>query len=141
MPFHTSVANSGLTPIFSPYDTLEPSPLALIGQFNCRVAGNNVLSDATTYTYTQFIENLYGSRSLNGGLSTGLGSGLISKADFENRPYYYVDIGRMPDIDANVAKSVAVVGKNMSALACDYICFVEYERSFQCDILQGTVVE
>jgi len=47
----------------------------------------------------------------------------------------------MPDIDANVAKSVAVVGKNMSALACDYICFVEYERSFQCDILQGTVVE
>jgi hypothetical protein len=38
-------------PIFSPFDTLEPSPLALIGQFNCRVAGNNVLTDATTYTY------------------------------------------------------------------------------------------
>ncbi len=141
MPFHTSVANAGLTPIFSPFDTLEPSPLALIGQFNCRVAGNNVLTDATTYTYTQFIENLYGCRSLNGGLSTGLASGLISKADFENRPYYYVDIGRMPDIDASVAKSVAVVGKNLSALACDYICFVEYERSFQVDILQGTIVE
>jgi len=141
IPLHTSAANSGLTPIFSPFDTLEPSPLALIGQFNVRVAGNNVLSNATTYTYEAFIENLYGCRSLNGGLSTGLGSGLISKADFENRPYYYVDIGRMPDIDANVAKSVAVVGKNMSVLACDYICFVEYERSFQVDILQGTVVE
>ena len=32
-------------------------------------------------------------------------------------------------------------GKNLSALACDYICFVEYERSFQVDILQGTIVE
>ena len=145
--FSSSVAtNTGLPtgiPVFqSPFDTAgsgTTSPLCHITNFNVVVSGQNAIYNTQMRGYEQFNDQLYGTNAVNGGLTDGLSSGLISSLGFETSYcYYYVDVGRMLPVEESVPKSVQIIGTNQSARVVDYYCFISYQQTISIDILTGS---
>jgi hypothetical protein len=128
-------ANTGLAIAANPYQSLFDSspattcPLALLGQFNIQVAGANMYQSSLRYDYEVFYNEVSSINALNGGLSTGMTSGLISSYDWDNLYRYYVcDLSRRVPSEDGVAKSVVFQGVNQTAKTMDYICFIAFER-------------
>lgn len=144
IPFYTATANGTLLPIQSPF-TGEgaglTSPLCHLTQFNIQVSGQNAIYNQQKYTYEAFVNQLAGVNSVNGGQTDGMCSGLIGQLDFENQYcYYYVNVGRMLEVEKAVPKSVSVLGTNTSAKAIDLYVFCEYGASISVDCLTGSRV-
>lgn len=141
-------SNSGFiagTPVWqSPFDpagTGPTSPLSWITNFNIQVSGQNAIYNLEKYNFEQFNNQLYGQNAVNGGLTDGITSGLISRQDFDMEYcYYYVNIERMLPVEQSVPKSIQLIGQNMSSKAIDYICFVEYGCEIAIDALTGARV-
>lgn len=144
LPFYTTTANSGINPLLSPYapDGAGPtSPLCLLNNFNVVVSGQNMLYNTQKYAFSAFLDNLLGANSVNGGLTDGVTSGLISQLDFETEYcYHYVNCGRMLPIEESVPKSVSIQGQNQSAKAIDIIVFCEYGVEIRIDCISGNRV-
>jgi len=144
LPFFSSSANAGLSPIQSPFDTAgggTTSPLCLLTQFNIQVSGQNAIYNTERYAYEQFLNQLYGQNAVNGGMTDGLVSGLIDQKSFELAyNYYYVNVGRMLPVEEAVPKSVSVLGQNTSTKAIDLFIFIEYGVEVSIDILTGARV-
>ena len=139
-PYFTSTANGGIKPIESPFDTAgcTTSPLVHLTNFNVVVSGQNILYNNQHYTYQQWVNNLQGWKSLNGGKSDGLNSGLISQLDFETAySYYCVDVGRGLPVEEAVPKSLSIIGKNESQKDIDLIVFVTYKQKIDIDVITG----
>ena len=134
--------NAG-TPVYhSPFDPAlcsgYGSPLLHLGQFNVQVAGANVLVNQMRYTYEQWMQELGSCGSVNGGLTDGMSSGLLSKEGFEMCPVFTCDLSRMLPAEKTVPKSVALLGVNSSAMTVDYLCFLEFEQTgLRVDVLSG----
>lgn len=156
VPFYSSAGattdiysnNSGFVsgvPVYqSPFDCAgcgTTSPLCHLSNFNVQISGQNAIYNLQKYTFEEFTNQLYGQYSVNGGLTDGLSSGLISKFDFEMLYcYYYVNVERMLPVEQSVPKSVQIVGQNMSAKICDYWVFVEYGVDIKIDAITGARV-
>lgn len=144
LPFFTTAANAGISPLYSPFDaagTGVTSPLCLLTNFQVVVSGQNALYNTQKYSYQQFIEQLSGCNSINGDQTDGLTSGLISLLDFETAYcYYYVDVNRMLEVERSVPKSVSIQGQNLSAKAIDMIVFISYKQQLKVDVLTGSRV-
>jgi hypothetical protein len=77
--------------------------------------------------------------AINGGLDTGLTSGLIGYREWANNyRYYVVDLSRRLAGD-NTPKSVTFMGLNASEFTVDYYCFIEYERHLELDVESGHI--
>jgi hypothetical protein len=145
IPFYTQ-AGSGMTfsPILSPLDTAgggTTSPLCLIGNFQVQISGQNMLYNQYQYTYNEWLQQLYGCNSVNGGQTDGLSSGLLSQVDFETLyNYYYVDCSRMLAVEELVPKSIQILGQNFSTQAIQLFVFVNYGVEISLDILTGARV-
>ena len=157
IPFYSSTGgtpvgiyspNSGFVsgaPVYqSPFDSAgcgTTSPLCHLSNFNVQISGQNAIYNLQKYTFEEFTNQLYGQYSVNGGLTDGLSSGLISKFDFEMLYcYYYVNVERMLPVEQSVPKSVQIMGQNMSAKTCDYWVFVEYGVDIKIDAITGARV-
>lgn len=134
------------TPVWqSPYDpagTGPTSPLTYITNFNVQISGQNAIYNTEKYLFEQFNNQLYGQNAVNGGMTDGLNSGLISKTAFENiYSYYYVNVERMLPAEQSVPKSVQIIGQNLSAKALDLMVFIEFGvDTINIDILTGARV-
>jgi len=141
IPFYTAASNGNIDPILSPYDPAgcgPTSPFCLPGNFNVVVSGQNAIYNSQMRSFEAFNHNLYGCHSTNGGQTDGLTSGLLSQFDFETEYcYYYVNVGRMLDIEQSVPKSVSIIGTNYSAKAINMYVFAEYGVQVGIDILSG----
>jgi len=141
-------ANTGFTSGFpvwqSPFDSAgcgTTSPLAHLTNFNIQVSGQNAIYNLQKYTFEQFNNQLYGQNAVNGGLTDGITSGLISRQHFDmNYCYYYVNIERMLPVEQSVPKSIQLIGQNVSSKIMDYICFIEYGTEVNIDSLTGARV-
>ena len=83
------------------------------------------------------------SNQLNGSLTTGMGSGLISKSDFQNLyRYYYGDCSRSLPSEDGVAKAIQIQGTFVAPtnLAIDIMVFVIFEREIVIDVRSGARV-
>lgn len=149
IPFYTAgAANTGLgiaNPVFqSPFDPAGcgcTSPLALLGNFNVVVSGQNAIYNTQRYLFEEFNNQLYGQNAVNGGMTDGLTSSLISSLGFEMEYcYYYVNVSRMLPIEESVPKSIQIVGTNFSTKALDLWCFIEYGVEISLDLLTGSRV-
>lgn len=144
LPFYTTAANGGLSPLQSPFDPAgggPTSPLCLLTQFNVQISGQNAIYNTQRYNYEQFLHQLYGANSVNGGMTEGVSSGLISMSDFElEYNYYYVNVGRMLPVEEAVPKSVSILGQNRSERPIDIFVFVEYGVEVSVDVLTGARV-
>ena len=145
---HSNNTNTGFIngyPVFqSPFDpagTGATSPLCHITNFNVQISGQNAIYNTQKYAYEQFNNQLYGQNAVNGGLTDGITSGLISRQSFDMEYcYYYVNVERMLPVEMSVPKSVQILGQNMSSKAVDMYVFVEYGVEIQIDALTGARV-
>jgi hypothetical protein len=150
VPFFTTAAvaagNVGIqVPQYqSPFDTAgtgTTAPLALLTNFNVVIAGQNMIYNTQRYAYEQFMNQLYGYMSVNGGQTDGLASGLIDQLRFETEQcFYYVNCSRMLPVEETIPKSVSIIGQNSSNYALDLIVFVEYKCGISIDVLTGARV-
>ena len=115
--------------------------LAQITNFQVQIGGSNMIQSNARYEFEMFNNYVYGSNSVNGGLTDGLCSGLIGQADWGRKYlYYYLDCDRGSDLERDVPKSVQIQGKNTSSKVVDYYVYVEFENSFNIDVGTGTIV-
>jgi hypothetical protein len=145
IPFYVNAGSAlQVSPILSPYDTAgggTTSPLCLIGNFQVQISGQNMLYNQYQYTYNEWLQQLYGCNSINGGQTDGLSSGLLSQIDFETLyNYYYVDCSRMLAVEELVPKSVQILGQNFSTQPIQLFVFVNYGVEISLDILTGARV-
>lgn len=144
LPFYSASANGGLTPIQSPFDPAgggPTSPLCLLTQFQIQISGTNAIYNTERYSYEQYLNQLAGANSINGNLTDGLTSSLVSQKGFEmGFCYYYVNCGRMLPVEEMVPKSVNILGTNTNAKAIDLFVFVEYGVEVSLNILTGARV-
>jgi hypothetical protein len=144
LPFYSSSSNGGLIPFQSPFEGAgggPTSPYVLFNQFNIQISGQNAIYNTERYSYEQWMNQTYGVNAVNGGMTDGLSSGLVSQKDFETcYSYYYVNCGRMLPVEEAVPKSVNIIGQNQSAYSVDLYIFVEYGVEIDIDILTGARV-
>jgi hypothetical protein len=137
-PYAASVTSSS---ILSPFSSTPSSPDPLsIQNFQIQISGRNLFNQQQQYDYENFVEQLSASNQLNGGLTTAMASGLVSKADFQSLyRYYYGNCSRSIGSEQGVAKSVQILGTIASAAAqtVDLMVFCTYERTITVDIRTG----
>ncbi len=136
---------SGPTPEFQsavdPAGTGPTAPMVTLGNFNVQISGQNAIYNMQRYGFEEWNNQLYGENAINGGLTDGLTSGLISYADWQQTYcYYYVNVERMLPVEQSVPKSVQIIGTNFSGQKLDFIVFVEYGVSISLDLLTGARV-
>lgn len=118
-----------------------PDPVGLTN-FNILVSGVNLFLNNQLYDYEQFNQELKSSNQLNGNLTTGLTSGLISEDDFsKGMRYYYGNCARILPSEVGVSRSVQIIGQNVSSKTIDLMVFVEFKRRMTIDIQTGARLE
>lgn len=128
----------------SPFDT-SPStscPAAAITQFQVQVGGANMFQQNVQFDFDMFTNEVVSAGSINGGMSTGLTSGLIGQYEWDNAYRYYVcDLSRRLPAEDSVGKSISVLGTNATAVSLDFVTFIVYERSITVDMVTGKIVD
>ena len=118
-----------------------PDPIMLTN-FNILISGVNLFLNNENYDFEAFAQQLAQSNQLNGGLTTGLASGLISERMFSQAyRYYYGNCSRILPSEEGVSRSVQIVGQNVSSASCDFMVFVEFQREMVIDVATGARIE
>ena len=118
-----------------------PDPIMLTN-FNILISGVNLFLNNENYDFEAFAQQLAQSNQLNGGLTTGLASGLISEKMFSQAyRYYYGNCSRILPSEEGVSRSVQIVGQNVSSASCDFMVFVEFQREMVIDVATGARIE
>jgi hypothetical protein len=136
---YLTVASSS---ILSPFSSCggSPDPIA-ITQFQVQLSGKNAFNANIQYDFEEFYEQVVSSNQLNGSLTTGIGSGQIGFAEFQQLyRYYYCNAARGMPQDMGVAKSVQIQGTIQSAATCTLLVFLEFERSITVSVSSGQIV-
>jgi hypothetical protein len=143
VPFLSPADNGAIQPTLSPFSAsgATPDPITLTN-FNILVSGVNLFLNNELYDFEQFNQELKSSNQLNGSLTTGLASGLISEDMFSRGyRYYYGNCARILPSEEGVSRSIQIIGQNVSLKSCSLMVFVEFKRSMVVDISTGARVE
>ena len=94
------------------------------------------------YGYEQFLQEVRGSNSLNGGIPLALSSGLLSQNDWENGyRFCYVDLSRrISQANDDVSGSIQVSFTNASAYTSDYFYIIAYEKQIVISTSTGALI-
>ena len=127
----------------SPFSSSPASPdPIMLTNFNILISGVNLFLNNENYDFEAFAQQLASSNQLNGGLTTGLASGLISEDDFTNLyRYYYGDCSRVLPSEQGVSRSVQIVGNVASKVQVSFMVFVEFMKEMTIDISTGARIE
>ena len=145
LPFLTSASNGscGLSPLNSTFAS-EPGTLSAyvgtsaVSLLNCRIGVNNVYSKDQEYCWEQYLQSAQGQSAINGGVSSGLSSGLITQMDWETSYCYRIlDLSRHESANDIQPQSIAVKFKNQSAKTMDYIVMLYFEKIVGIDTQRG----
>lgn len=135
--------NTNINALTTPVSATPAMPDGvMLTNFNILVSGINLFVSNELYDFEAFREQLMSSNQLNGNLTTGLTSGLISEDDFaRGYRYYYGDCSRALPSEENVSRSVQIVGQNRSNCIIDLMVFVEFMKEMTIDISTGARVD
>jgi hypothetical protein len=141
---YNSGGTSGvIAPANSPFST-SPNTTAngAITNFNVLVSGTNLWQQNLNYSSEHFIHELSKTKSINGGLSLGMSSGLINQLEYEAGYRFIVaDLSRTPsEASDNIAKSIQVIGTNTSGTPLDILWFLIFEREIEIDLQAGNLI-
>ena len=142
IPFISTAPNGGYSTLYSPFasepSTTSPLPGGALTELNVRIAGMNVLQNNVKYGFEEFLHQVYGVNALNGGVTSGLNSGLISQRMWQNNYQYYVfDCSRRLPEEDRTLKAVEIIGINNMLVALDLFIFIEVQREMVIDIATG----
>lgn len=136
----TGVSSTSFSTLVSPFAS-EPStcsPLMWFNNLNFQISGVNIFSNNEQYGFEMFQNELYGVGSINGGLTDGLTSGLISQTAFYNNYGYLVaNVGRRLPEDDRTPKSVQISGTCLSVVPIDMYVFCVFEKEIVIDTYSG----
>ena len=144
--YNGSVDNTtALSVLHSPFasepSTTSPFPGGALTELNVKIAGMNVLQNNVKYGYESFLHQMYGINSINGGVTSGINSGLISQRMWQNNYQYYVfDCSRHLPEEDRVLKAIELFGNNNCVVPLDLFVFIEVQREIKIDIATGARV-
>jgi hypothetical protein len=148
IPFFNSDSSTGNYGGFSPYQSIfstapaTSSPLAVIGNFNIQLAGQNVFMINETYDWSNYVDEAQHAHALNGGLMTGLTSGLESEYSWSQCGRTYVaNLARRISAEDSTPKSILILGTNFSSRKIDIMAFVEVGRSISVNVEDGQLLQ
>lgn len=127
----------------SPFDSAPATtgPLISLTNLQVQVSGKNMWDRPVNYDFEMFNNEVVKS-GVNGGQTSGLSSGLITKKMFDNGYRYYVcDLSRRLQSADSIPLSVQISGTNNTTATIDLYCFVVYSRSIQIETASGIVVQ
>lgn len=143
--FTAGTATSALgSPMLSPFSSSPATtcPLATITNFNVFVSGTSVYQSSLQYGFEEFLNEVRGSNSLNGGIPLGISSGLIDSVSWENGyRFYYVDLSRrVSQANDDIPRALQVQFTNSSPVMMDYTFVIAYERELSISTSTGALV-
>mgnify|MGYP001562618347 CR=1 FL=1 len=125
----------------SPFDSAPATtaPGALISRYNVLLSNQTVYQRDREYDFETFLEEVQELGAINGGLDTGLTSGLIDFRKWSNNYRYYVtNLARRLEGD-NTPKSITLQGINSTVYPMDLQIFVIYSKKVSLDVGTGRV--
>jgi hypothetical protein len=132
---------------YSPQETCfaqEPSvcsPYA-ISNFNVKVGTQNIYTSNMNFRHDNYLLELSGSQGLEGGIETGVGSGMLSMKDYmRNFGYIVVDLSRRGIDDVDKPLNVEITGKIDSPKSLDLMCYLVSQKQVIIDISTGGIVQ
>jgi hypothetical protein len=117
-------------------------PYSFITNFNVLISGTNLYQSSLNYGFEHWLQENRASNAVNGGLSHGLSSGIISQQEYEaGYGFIYCDLSRKISQSADdISRSVQLVFTNASNLMTDYYCILGYEREIVISTSTGALV-
>ena len=143
VPMLASDANGGVNEFQSVQSSCGGGCVAMLHaltNYNVQVGGVSQLQNSARYGYELFNEQIAGVNAINGGMSDGLTSGLISQRSWEQKHgYVYLQVNRGTELEQSSPKSVQVQFQNASAKKIDYYVYVTYTTSINLDVGLGVL--
>ena len=117
-------------------------PQAAISNLNILVSGQNIYQSNYIWGYEEWLNEIRGSNSINGGIPLGLSSGLLSQVDWENGyRFCYIDLSRrISQANDDIARSIQVIFTNSAAYMVDNYYFISYEKSITLNTSTGALI-
>ena len=135
---------AGLPVYQSPFDPAgagATSPYCHFSNFNVVISGQNAIYNTEQRAFEHFNDWVKGCNSVNGDLTDGLTSGLVTYDTWlKEQCFWYTPVGRQLPVEEQVPKSVQIIGQNQSNFALDLFVFIEYGVSVDVDSLTGARV-
>ena len=102
---------------------------------------NNVFQSNIQYGYENYLQFFRNQGAINGGLTNGIGNGLISQADWEQGAYGYrvVDLTVKNKANDLASQQITVNFTNSSGKTMQYIVLVFYEKNILFDTERGVI--
>lgn len=138
--YNLSTSRMPFQPI-SPFDSAPATtaPMGYIKNFQVQLSNANIFQRNIDYDFEAFLEEVSECNAINGGLDTGLTSGLIDMRKWKNNYRYYVaNLARRLAGD-NTPKSITLQGINDTYYQMDLYIFVEFERKFSLNVETGHI--
>ena len=117
-------------------------PFCFVSNFNVLISGTNLYQSSLNYGFEHWLQENRSSNAVNGGLSHGLSSGIISQQEYEaGYGFIYCDLSRkISQSSDDISRSVQLVFTNASNLMTDYYCILGYEREIVISTSTGALV-
>ena len=132
------------TPMNSPFSSSPATtgPQAVITNLNVLVSGQNIYQSNYTYGWEEWLQEVRGSNAINGGISMGLSSGLLSQNDWENGyRFCYVDLSRrISQPNDDISRSIQVIFTNSANTAMDFYFIIGYEKQLTISTSTGSLI-
>ena len=132
------------SPMNSPFSSSPATTgfQAAISNLNILVSGQCIYQQNLTYGFEEWLQEVRGSNSLNGGIPMALSSGLLSQNDWENGyRYCYIDLSRrISQSNDDVSRSIQVSFTNSAAYVCDYWYIIGYEKQIVVSTSTGALI-
>lgn len=146
IPIFNASSNGGLgfPPHQSVFSTVPgtTSELCALTNYNVQLAGVSLYQQNFLYDFESWQCELQAVHAINGGLTTGFSSGLITEYQYSmNMRYYVTSLYRRIAAEDQVPKSIQVLGTNLSAQNVDLYCFVSVAREIVFDLASGSRLE
>jgi hypothetical protein len=145
--FGATTAVTGFTAtstLASPFSSAPGTccPYAFVNNFNVLISGSNLYQSSINYRYEHWLQEISKANSVNGGLSLGMNSGLLSQQEYETGyNFIYCDLSRkISQASDDISRSIQVVFNNQSACSVEYVCIIGYEREISVSTSTGSLI-
>jgi hypothetical protein len=132
------------TPMNSPFSSSPgtTAPQASITNLNLLISGQSIYQSNYMYGFEEYLQEVRGSNAINGGISLGLSSGLLSQNDWENGyRFCYVDLSRrISQPNDDISRSIQVMFTNSANFACDFFYIIGYEKQIVISTSTGSLI-
>ena len=132
------------SPMNSPFSSSPATTgfQAVISNLNVLVSGQTIYQQNYQYGFEEFLNEVRGCNSLNGGIPLALSSGLLSQTEWDNGyRVCVVDLSRrISQSNDDTSRSIQVSFKNAASYACDFQYILSYQKEVVISTSTGALI-